>query len=42
MTILSETARLVKDKLASEYETITVERVMIGMFLRVNFIRMSG
>lgn len=32
MTILNETARLVKDKLASEYEAITVERVMIGMF----------
>jgi uncharacterized protein (DUF4213/DUF364 family) len=32
MTILNETARLVKDKLASEYEALTVERVMIGMF----------
>ena len=32
MTILNETARLVKDKLASEYEAITVERVMIGVF----------
>jgi uncharacterized protein (DUF4213/DUF364 family) len=32
MTILNETARLVKDKLASEYEAITVERVMIGIF----------
>ena len=32
MTILNETARLVKDKLASEYEAVTVERVMIGMF----------
>jgi uncharacterized protein (DUF4213/DUF364 family) len=32
MTILNETARLVKDKLASECEALTVERVMIGMF----------
>ena len=32
MTILSETARLVKDKLASEYEALTVERIIIGMF----------
>ena len=32
MTILNETARLVKDKLASQYEALTVERVMIGMF----------
>jgi uncharacterized protein (DUF4213/DUF364 family) len=32
MSILNETARLVKDKLASEYEAITVERVMIGVF----------
>jgi uncharacterized protein (DUF4213/DUF364 family) len=32
MTILDETARLVKYKLASEYEAVTVERVMIGMF----------
>ena len=32
MTILNETAGLVKAKLASEYEAITIERVMIGMF----------
>ena len=32
MTILDETARLAKDKLASEYEAITVERVTIGVF----------
>ncbi|KKL12553.1 hypothetical protein LCGC14_2534600, partial [marine sediment metagenome] len=32
MTILNETARLVKDKLALEYDTITIERVMIGVF----------
>jgi uncharacterized protein (DUF4213/DUF364 family) len=32
MTILNETARLVKEKLAPEYEAITVERVIIGVF----------
>ncbi len=32
MTILNETARLVKDKLALEFDTITIERVMIGVF----------
>ena len=32
VTILDETARLAKDKLASEYEAITVERVTIGVF----------
>ena len=32
MTILNETARLVKDKLASGYDAVTIERVMIGMF----------
>lgn len=32
MTILNETAGLVKAKLASEYEAITIERVMIGIF----------
>jgi len=32
MTILEETARLVKNKLASEYEAITVERAVIGVF----------
>ena len=32
MTILNETTCLVKAKLASEYEDITVERVMIGIF----------
>jgi hypothetical protein len=42
MAILSETAHLVKAKLASEYEAITIERAMIGLFLWVNFIRMSG
>ena len=42
MAILSETAPLAKAKLASEYEAITIERVMIGLFLWVNFIRMSG
>jgi len=32
MTILNETARRVQDMLASEYDTITMERVMIGIF----------
>jgi uncharacterized protein (DUF4213/DUF364 family) len=32
MTILNETAQQVKDKLALEYDTITIERVMIGVF----------
>jgi uncharacterized protein (DUF4213/DUF364 family) len=32
MTILNETARQAKDKLALEYDTITIERVMIGVF----------
>lgn len=32
MTILDETARLVKEKLAAEYEAIRVERVVIGIF----------
>jgi len=32
MTIQAETARLVRDKLASEYKAITVERVVIGVF----------
>jgi len=32
MTILNETARRVQDMLASEYDTITIERVMIGVF----------
>lgn len=32
MTILIETAQLLKDKLALEYDTITIERVMIGLF----------
>lgn len=32
MTILNETAQLVKDKLVLEYDTITIERVMIGLF----------
>ena len=32
MSILNDTARLVKDKLALEYETITIERVMVGVF----------
>jgi uncharacterized protein (DUF4213/DUF364 family) len=32
MTILNETAQEVKDKLALEYDTITIERVMIGVF----------
>ena len=32
MTILEETARLVKDRLASEYEALIVERVMMGVF----------
>ena len=32
MTILNETARLVKDKLAIEYEAITIERAMVGVF----------
>jgi len=34
MTILNETAQRVKDKLALEYDTITIERVMIGVFLK--------
>ena len=34
MTILNETAQQVKDKLALEYDTITIERVMIGVFLK--------
>jgi uncharacterized protein (DUF4213/DUF364 family) len=32
MTILIETAQLLKDKLALEYDTITIERVVIGLF----------
>jgi uncharacterized protein (DUF4213/DUF364 family) len=32
MTILIETAQLLKDKLALEYDTLTIERVMIGLF----------
>jgi uncharacterized protein (DUF4213/DUF364 family) len=32
MTILNETAQQVQDILASEYNTITIERVMIGVF----------
>ena len=32
MTILNETAQEVKDKLALEYDTITIQRVMIGVF----------
>jgi uncharacterized protein len=32
MTILEETARMVKDRLASEYESLIVERVIIGVF----------
>jgi len=32
MTILIETAQLLKDKLALEYDTISIERVMIGLF----------
>ena len=32
MTILAETARLVKEKLAAEYEAIRVERAVIGVF----------
>lgn len=32
MTILDETARLVKEKLAADYEAISVERVVIGVF----------
>ena len=32
MTILSETARLVKDRLALEYEDITIERLVVGVF----------
>ena len=30
MTILDETARLVKEKLAAEYEAIRIERVVNG------------
>ena len=33
MTILSETARLVKERLALEYEDITIERLVVGVFL---------
>ncbi len=32
MTILDETAQRVKDKLASDYDTITIERAIIGVF----------
>ena len=32
MTILNQTARLLKDKLALEYGSITIERVVIGLF----------
>lgn len=32
MTILEETARLVKAKLAKEYESITLERAVVGVF----------
>jgi uncharacterized protein (DUF4213/DUF364 family) len=32
MTILNETMRLLKEKLALEYETVTIERVMMGVF----------
>lgn len=32
MTILIKTAQLLKDKLALEYDTITIERVTIGLF----------
>jgi uncharacterized protein (DUF4213/DUF364 family) len=32
MTILDETARLAKDKLAAGYEAISIERVVIGLF----------
>ena len=32
MTILNETARLVKDRLAQEYEDITIERLVVGVF----------
>jgi uncharacterized protein (DUF4213/DUF364 family) len=32
MTVLDETARIVKDKLAAEYESIRIERVVIGVF----------
>jgi uncharacterized protein (DUF4213/DUF364 family) len=32
MTILIETAQLLKDKLALEYDTLTIERVTIGLF----------
>jgi hypothetical protein len=31
MAILDETAQLVKEKLAAEYEAISVERVVIGL-----------
>jgi len=31
MTILKETTRLVKEKLASEYDALTVKRAMMGM-----------
>ncbi len=32
MTILNETARLINNKLALEYDSITIERVVIGLF----------
>jgi len=32
MTILIETAQLLKDKLALEYDTVTIERLTIGVF----------
>ena len=34
MTILNETAQQVKEKLALEYGTKTIEGVMIGVFLK--------
>ena len=32
MTFCDETARLAKEKLAAEYQSINVERVVIGLF----------
>jgi uncharacterized protein (DUF4213/DUF364 family) len=40
MAILKETAQLVKDKLAGDYDTLTVERVGVGLFF--TGVKLSG
>jgi hypothetical protein len=42
MTILNETARLVKDRLALEYEDITIERLVVEFYSYVRVIRGEG